>query len=246
MQEYNCRSARKDKSAMAGPLLDRATQLSDSVGVSSNINNLRNNDEPAQAESWPDKGDEHKPVNQDELIKQNMSKDLVCKDDSASAEPLYKPSLCFAEIDMAEIRPCQVSVARIKVNQEPLSAVQGEAKMEEKAKVRSNSTRTWVTEAFWILLDDSIDYKTSTCRICGYHNAETRTTKLHTKQHLWKQWCPCKKSSVSHNSIYTHQKKAKEAPLMVGLFTKWMSKVSQLLSILYGVVRDTPLWYLPF
>ena len=50
---------------------------------------------------------------------------------------------------MVGVKSCQVSVARIKVDQEPLSAVQGEAEMEEKAMVRSKSQRTWVTEASW-------------------------------------------------------------------------------------------------
>ena len=50
MQEYNCRSASKNESAMTEPFLDRSTQLSDSVGISSKINNLGNKDEPAQAE----------------------------------------------------------------------------------------------------------------------------------------------------------------------------------------------------
>ena len=67
MQEYNCRSASKDESAMAEPLFDRAAQLSNSVSASSNISNLGNDDEPAQAGPWPDEEVEHKIVNQGEL-----------------------------------------------------------------------------------------------------------------------------------------------------------------------------------
>ena len=106
MQEYNCRSASKDESAMAEFLFDRATQLSDSAYASSSINNSRNNDEPALAGPWPDKKVEHRTINQDEFVNQNLNKDLVCKDDSANAEPLCKPSVfCRNRYGWSEILP---------------------------------------------------------------------------------------------------------------------------------------------
>ena len=83
------------------------------------------------------------------LTRVSLSKDLVCIDDSANAEPLYKPSLCSTGMNMVGVKPCQVSLAKIKVDQEPLLAVQREAEVEEKAMVHSKSTRTWVTEASW-------------------------------------------------------------------------------------------------
>ena len=112
------------------------------------------NDEPALAEPWPDKKVEHRTFNQDELVNQNLNKNLMCKDDSANAEPLCKSSLFFAGIEMTGMISCEMSVARIKLDLEPLSAVQGEAEIEKKAMVPFKSTRTSVTEASWKLLED--------------------------------------------------------------------------------------------
>ena len=68
----------------------------------------------------------------------------------------------------------------------------------------------WYTPASHQKIEAAEDREKGECRLCGFQNKESRVVRRYIRQHYWRFWCRCQKSSSSFFIIYNHQQRERD------------------------------------